>query len=484
MKSTITIIALLFLFGTAAAQTTYYVPDDYPTIQDAINASSNGDTIIVRPGTYIESIDFVGKAVHLKSEKGPLVTSIISGFAGKGPPSNPSRGSVVYFQNGEGRDSILEGFTIAEGNGGYGGGGILCIGSSPSIRNNIITRNKADYGGGIYIKSGDVLISGTIVEANSTNAYGYGGGINCHNSTLTITDSIIAGNHADQNMGMGGGIYVNSSNVTLTNTNIFRNYAYDGAGIQSAYCPMTTLTNCVVFGNDATGGHGSGLYFSRGDASVANTIFWDNRPTNEGIRVGTGILSIHHSNVEGGQSSIPVGSGGTLNWGPGMIDADPLFVDSNKRDLHLTWDSPCKNTGDNSVVIESEDMEGDPRIAFGNVDMGADEFYYHLYYADVFPGSVVDVKVVGYPTAPVTLFLGSGIADPPYSTQHGDFWLNWPPLWQSAIGVIPSTGVLLMQANLPSGWAAGSQYPFQALVGRWGGAYTKLTNLMWLTVTY
>ena len=58
------------------AQTTIRVPLDYPTIQSAINASANGDTVLVAPGTYAENINFSGKAITVTSEGGPEVTLI------------------------------------------------------------------------------------------------------------------------------------------------------------------------------------------------------------------------------------------------------------------------------------------------------------------------------------------------------------------------------------------------------------------------
>ena len=115
--------------------------------------------------------------------------------------------------------------------------------------------------------------------------------------------------------------------------------------------------------------------------------------------------------------------------------------------------------------------------------MGADEYYYHLYHkGDIVPGSSIDVKVVGFPTAPVTLYLGSGLADPPYATQHGDFFLNWPPLWQGGVGTVPADGILTFTASVPSEWTSESRHPLQALVGPWGGPWTWLTNAEVLVV--
>ena len=83
-----------------------------------------------------------------------------------------------------------------------------------------------------------------------------------------------------------------------------------------------------------------------------------------------------------GQESCYVASGCILNWGAGMIDADPLFVESAINDYHILNDSPCKDAGDNSIVPTETpvDFEADPRIAYSVVDMGADEFHTHLYF--------------------------------------------------------------------------------------------------------
>ena len=73
---------ILFIISYHGSCGTIVVDDDnaswadHESIQDAINVSSNGDTIIVRPGTYVENIDFVGKAIHLRSEMGPEVTVV------------------------------------------------------------------------------------------------------------------------------------------------------------------------------------------------------------------------------------------------------------------------------------------------------------------------------------------------------------------------------------------------------------------------
>src|SRR5688572_28779928 len=114
-------------FSLTANAADIRVPADQPTIQSAINLATNGDEIRVAPGTYIENLNFLGKAIRVTSEQGPQVTTI---------DGNQS-GSVVVFVSGEGPQSMLSGFTIKNGNaafgGAYRGGGIRIQNSSPTI---------------------------------------------------------------------------------------------------------------------------------------------------------------------------------------------------------------------------------------------------------------------------------------------------------------------------------------------------------------
>lgn len=447
MRLAFIIVGLLFL-SPLAFGATIVVPDDYPTIQGAINAANISDTVVVRPGTYVENIDFVGKAVTVQSIYGPASTIIDGGNVA----------SVVTFANGEGMTSIIDGFTLTNGFGtggpnGLDGGGIACSGTTPNIINNIIYDNYADeFGGGISCYASSPRIAGNVIANNFS--YSESGGIDCWDSSPLIANNIIARNFA---VLAGGGVSCFNSSPEIINNTIVDNEATDiGGGIQAK--------------NDST-------------INVVNTILWDNTAT-DGPEIalldwfGTASqISVGYSDLEGGQASCYVESGCILNWHAGMIDTDPLFLDPTDGDRHLTWDSPCRDTGNNAMVTEARDFEGDPRIALGTVDIGADEYFYHLYHRNaVVPGSSIVLKIVGYPTAPVSLYLGSGLADPPYSTQHGKFYLNWPPLWQGVVGNIPSDGVRVFQVTVPAGWTSGSMHPIQALVGPWGGPFTLLTN--------
>ncbi len=124
---------------------TILVPAEQPTIQAGIDAAIDGDTVEVSPGTYVETIDFLGKAIRVVAPMG----ATIDGSAGTG----------VTFRSGETPSSILEGFTIVNGPGTVFvnvtfGGGVLCFKASPTILRNTLTGNSADFGSGMAILGG------------------------------------------------------------------------------------------------------------------------------------------------------------------------------------------------------------------------------------------------------------------------------------------------------------------------------------------
>jgi hypothetical protein len=474
MKILLTITGTLFvlLSLTTAWGATVYVPGDYSTIQGALNGSAAGDTIIVEAGTYTENIAFSGRQVTLRSEKGPGVTIIDGGF-----PTGSDYWCTVAFKNGDGADTVLEGFTIINGRQGtVSGGGVFIENSSPTIRNNIIRDNENATGGGICCGATTgacyPVITDNLITGNRASGYtdSNGGGAFFYHSFPKFRNNIVTANSAV----FGGGIAFNKcfgQPLVIQNNVIDNNSAdWDGGGL-FVYRSGVIVTNCTIVDNS----HGSsgqiGGVLNVGDLLLDNSILWGNT----GLQLdyaSPGVPPfVRYCDVEGG-SPFP---------GTGCFDQDPLFVDQAARDYHLTWDSPCRNSGKNNAAgLPGEDFEGDPRVALGTVDVGADEYYYHLYDLGI-SGGMIHTVIVGKPGMSVKLFLGDWVLTNPITTKHGKLWLPQPAAGKWS-GQVASNGTLHLDVPVPSGSLPGDSKPFQALIGPWGDPWTRLSNLLEVTI--
>jgi hypothetical protein len=424
------------------------------TIQEGIDLAFPADTVLVGSAglPYFESaINFGRKAITVKSQDGPGVTIVDCGGTGW---------AGFIFRSGETGDSVLDGFTVRNGNLGvacYGGSsptikhcvlsqngdGVACIGendepgiltctirdnkfggitcdqgSRPAVTDCLIVKN-GDYGIGLHNASNAVITGCTLLDnqgpglrcwASSPVVRGSGLSGNEHailctdGSNPQITGSTLLGN-------VSSGIRCEASDPTIVSSLIFDNGAEVGGGI---YCLNSNpaVVNCTVRGFSLE--QGAEIFCSNSSPRITNTILWGDseRPMNWDP---SSYPTVTYCAVRSG-------------WlGEGNTDADPQFRDFRSGDLRLGVNSPCIDAGDNGAVTSTDtDVSGMHRILYGGkslkVDIGAYEFHIWLPVVEPLTGDLI--------------LTWSSLAGKTYSVfRSADM-----PLWEPAGEDIPSAG--------------------------------------------
>ncbi|MGP0019552.1 MAG: right-handed parallel beta-helix repeat-containing protein [Candidatus Sulfotelmatobacter sp.] len=398
-------LCLLISLSTIATAATINVPADQPTIQSGINAANNGDVVLVAPGTYIENINFNGKAIVVKSSGGAKVT-FIDGFG---------LNSVVTFDSNEGLKSVLRGFTIQHGNTLSEGGGIYIRNASPTVVANIVSNNTAAIdGAGIAVTFSSALVQGNTVTNNSqTPGYsgGEGGGIEVGGEGAAR----IIGNVVENNSwasAEGGGIALYSAGTPILENNIIRaNLASDyGGGIYIVGASNALIVQNLVYNNTLKAGlnfgEGAGIYILvpygyAGPVLVNNTLvgtsalgsavyasgFYDQVQFYNNLIIGAaGTSALYCDDTydktppvltnNDGYSSDGTGIAGACSpqsTENGNLSVDPMF--DGKANFHVKASSPIIGAGDVSAPnLPAKDLSGGPRIVDGKIDMGAYEY--------------------------------------------------------------------------------------------------------------
>jgi hypothetical protein len=455
-------------------------------IQDAVDVAPPGATIFVTNGIYavggrtvnriyvtpptgyraMANRVAVEKPLTVRSVNGPQFT-VIQGGQVQGGGSGAFR--CAYLASG----ASLSGFTLTNG---YSvndyGAGVLCESETTVVSNCVVSGNLADggIGGGAYqgtlnnctLNANSAYYGGGASAAmlnnctlNVNSADNYGGGAaagTLNNCTLTGNSASTGGGASVDDLenactlnycaltgnsayGSGGGAF----EVTLNNCALTGNSASSGGGAFEA-----TLNNCVLSGNSATNSGGGAIsgtlnnctltgnsaYTGGGVAGWWDEMLWRNCTLNNCIvYFNTAPLG---ENYDGHSTlnyccTLPLPTYGVVN-----ITNAPLFVDQTAWNLRLQSNSPCINAGNNAYAPPGADLDGNPRIVSGTVDIGVFEFQN--------PTSVISyawLQGYGLPT--------DGSAD--YTDTDGDGLNNWQE-WRT--GTDPTSPSSVLKILVPA----------------------------------
>lgn len=202
----------------------------FRTVQAAISAAKNGDTIRVAAGAYVQNIRVESKNIGLEGGYGSdwsrdieKNTTTLTGAGGD---------AVVTILDSE---ATIDGFRISGG-----------AGSTEELP-------YSAHGGGIYCRGGEVTISNNTIEENNIRSADPGANVN-----------------------FGGGIYIlDATSATILNNVIRGNLADRGAGI-ALFGPKALIQGNIIEGNIASGDHGGGLYLAVVNGLVTENIIRGN----------------------------------------------------------------------------------------------------------------------------------------------------------------------------------------------------------------
>jgi hypothetical protein len=343
-KEIISLLAIItgFLLFSAfeANAATLNVPRDYPTIQAGIDASQDGDTVLVDPGIYVECINFLDKGITVASSAGPEVTVIDASRQGTVVTITTLLGQQV-------KQCSLQGFTLRNGapSCSYGNcapaTAILIEGSSPIITGNIIDGNSDLYEA-VYT-DGSPIIEKNIFLNFSCNEDPASAVVviqPCLSTSAIVRNNLFFNNpcRAISFTGEDGGQAQVANNTIVGNKG--------GIAISTMFLYGCPLKNNIIVRNEKAfeiqGGFIRGFVWE-------NNLVYGNDIDYSGVSDQTGTY--------------------------GNISADPLFLDPAGDDYHLCPGSPAIEMGDPSgIQLAATDLDGNPRVINGKVDIGAYEF--------------------------------------------------------------------------------------------------------------
>ncbi|MEA2095454.1 MAG: right-handed parallel beta-helix repeat-containing protein [Candidatus Cloacimonadota bacterium] len=362
--------ALLKIFGDSLNTLTIHLSEGnfsssqtgevFPlSCRDNISICGEGQGITILDGENLSNLIYCSDDINFSIED----LTITNGNGDDG-------GGICLFDNSTPQ---LENLLITE-NHGQLGGGIYCNNSSPSLKNLEVINNQTDAGGGgiclqedsnailenisisnntasnyggLFCSSSDPILQNVVISNNSANSTstGYGAGIGCVRSNITMLNTIIDNNSSEGN---GAGIYcILYSELYMENV-IITNNTSDGSG-GGIYCDdqYDVYAKNITFADNYAHSSGGGIYVHNDYhtyLTLRNAIFWNNPPYDIGGSASVTIISYSNTNYGFG--------------GPNNMWEDPLFIGTGEFPYALQEDSPCIDMGyPSAIYYDPEDPE-------------------------------------------------------------------------------------------------------------------------------
>lgn len=371
---------------------------DYTTIQAAVDAASDGDTIKVAAGTYTDVNTYGGLAQVAYINK---TISILGGYTttnwiAADPVANPS----TLDAQGQGRvlcitgdiTCTLEGLRItggdAAGLGGMpgtmysdAGGGVYVMSSTITLASSQVASNTADYGAGVYVHDGVATVTGNTIPSNT--AEGYGGGLYLQGSSVMLRGNTLVSNTSNDR---GGGLFLSSSDGVVSGNRVSGNTArYSGGGLVLYGLLSPTVAGNTVISNSAGVGGGLFLWFSsatvRGNRIVSNTASHGGGVCvfDSGATVSGNLMSGNIAKYGGGLEVVHATSGVPFDTDPTLINnlivanqaseggSGICVKGSSPRLLHNTI--ALNSGGDGSAVFVDRNDTGKTGIFYGTTSL-------------------------------------------------------------------------------------------------------------------
>jgi len=247
------------LGAQAAPAAVLRVPEDRPSVASALAAAANGDTVLLAPGTYFESVT-LPSGVTLRGAD-PSQPPVLDG-GGSARVLTISQGSAF---------TRLESITLRHGQAGQGpGGGVRVVGGSLSMRDVTIASCQAAFGGALSLENGaHVTWSGGAVTGCAAS---YGGAAFADGGLLALTGLTLASNSAQA----GGAVYAQSASpVSLVSCSLHDNQASASGGALAFQQCGVSLNDCRLDHNVAAG-NGGALWSGPGSGVVCSYSVFSN----------------------------------------------------------------------------------------------------------------------------------------------------------------------------------------------------------------